>query len=88
MVADVFQSKMARGIYSKVMHTKVEAYMRDLVVRIEKKLEQEIYLMLELKSFFLQMFLKAYSGKGLLVEQEKIFIDYNSALFLLSLGSK
>lgn len=85
---DVLQSNEAQGIFSKAISSEIEAYVDDLVYRVENNPEQAIYLMPELKSFFLQVFSKVISGKGLTKDQEQMFIDYNTALLSLSTNSQ
>jgi len=87
LFADVLQSKKAMGVFSELIYAEVEAYMEDLVDRVKKDPEQAIFLMPELTSFFLQVFSKVISGKGLTTDQEQMFRDYNTALLSLSKGS-
>ena len=88
LFADVLSSAESRGVYSKITYSAVEDYVNDLVDRVKKDPEQAVFLMPELKSFFLQVFSKAISGQGLTKEQEQMFVDYNTALISLSMQSE
>lgn len=85
---DVLSSPEALSYHSKTIEPVIEDYVNDLVRRVQEDPNQEFQLVPEVLELCLQVFSQIFSGKGLTQEQVQMFLDYNSALFSLSKGSK
>jgi cytochrome P450 len=87
LFADVLGPK-ARQTYAPFVEEQLDAYMANLVERVQQNPTTIIYLPKELKELNLQIYARIFSGQGLTPRQVQLFQDYNAGLLALSKQTK